>query len=172
MRWHPLILAGLLAVPSALAQGTFQYTWHGASNVFQASFQVTADENQPGQQFYSSTFLSSIAIVSPDGTIRYSDDPSPGDNFAYGQYGPPLRITLDLLKPQSQREVHAMGTGPTWGLIQEFNLTDQSLLYSENGFWTATEVPEPSSGLLIPFGIAAWFLLNRLRARGAFRPTQ
>jgi hypothetical protein len=42
-----LVLSGC----GASGQGTFLYTWHGSQNLFQASFQVPADENQPGQYF-------------------------------------------------------------------------------------------------------------------------
>jgi hypothetical protein len=82
-----VVLATLLAVPSAFAQGTL-YTWHGKSSLFQASFQITSEESQPGEYFYSTTFLNSIAVVCPDVSIEYSDEPSLGQNFAYGTTGP------------------------------------------------------------------------------------
>src|SRR5712675_962769 len=55
----------------AHAQGTFLFTWHGNSNFFQASFEVTASEMQPGGHFTSLTFYDSISVDSLSG-IHYS----------------------------------------------------------------------------------------------------
>src|SRR5712675_3602470 len=51
----------------AHAQGTFLFTWHGNSNLFQASFEVTAAEMQPGAEWNSPLFLSSLSVTNPLG---------------------------------------------------------------------------------------------------------
>jgi len=71
----PVTLA-LLCANSIFAQGTFEFTWHGDSNFFQASFQVYYDEIQPGTNFSSALLLDSLSAVNPLGQSYHGGDSS------------------------------------------------------------------------------------------------
>jgi len=73
-----------LATVNGSAQGTMLFTWHGQSNFFQASFEVTAAEMLPGSIWTSDTFSNSITITSLSGATYHNDSPS--DYAAGGTY--------------------------------------------------------------------------------------
>jgi|SRR5882672_7667377 len=78
------VLIGPFSVNVAMAQGTMLFTWHGSSNIFQASFEVTAAEMLPGAIWNSATFSNSITINSLSGATYHNDSPS--DYAAGGTY--------------------------------------------------------------------------------------
>lgn len=157
MSVKPFLLIGLLFATTASAQGTFLYTWHGNSGLFQASFQVTAEENQPGQYFESQTFYNSIRFVSPDDTFTYIWP----DDIAEGQVAP-FTLSFILFDKASQLELAAHANS-TAALMDEINMQSNSDVWSEWGHWTCTSVPEPSGGLLIALGAAVLGFGTRLR---------
>src|ERR1051325_448130 len=94
-----------LASFNASAQGTMLFTWHGDSNFFQASFQVTMNETLPGAMFNSALFTNTVQITSLDGlTYRASDDPTP---FIYGRFGPPLSLSFILADQNTLSRIEA-----------------------------------------------------------------
>src|SRR5438132_12721286 len=81
---YPLLLMCLLSVQIVKGQGTVLFTWHGDSNFFHASFEVTAAEMQPGAIWSSELFSNSITIDSRSGVTYHADNPS--DYIAGGTY--------------------------------------------------------------------------------------
>jgi hypothetical protein len=146
-----ICLVALLAATPAFAQGNFLYTWHGDYGLFQASFQVTSAENQPGAEFRTSTFTSSIQIVSPDTTFHYT---WPQD-IAQGSFGPPLRLSITVDDPNTARQVAALAHDG-WAVVSEFDSTTSAQLWAENGYWDAVQVPEPSAPAVIPLEAILW----------------
>ena len=69
---------------ASFAQGTVLFAWHGQSNIFQASFEVTAAEMLPGAIWNSDVFSNSITITSLSGATYHNDSPS--DYAAGGTY--------------------------------------------------------------------------------------
>jgi hypothetical protein len=138
---------------AALAQGTYQFTWHGNSSFFQASFAVTDAEMQPGAVWNSALFYNSIAITSPSGLTYHYDDPS--DYAAGGCYanGTGWNFGLGLVDFTQGTEV--LGGGQEYqgggGLIHEKPLFATDTWY-EPGYWTVLHVPEPSAGALLVLG--------------------
>ena len=61
------VITALLLYGNSFAQGKFEFTWHGDSNYFQASFQVYDYEITTGSNFSSDLFRSSLAITNPLG---------------------------------------------------------------------------------------------------------
>jgi hypothetical protein len=62
----------VLAFPAvSFGQGTFLFTWHGQSNLFQASFEVTQAEMQPGAPLGSSVFFDSISFTNSLSGVSY-----------------------------------------------------------------------------------------------------
>src|SRR3974377_1795983 len=98
----PTLLIGL-ATFKAGAQGTFEFTWHGQNNYFQASFEITEAETLPGSIFNSPLWTNSIEITSLDGlTYRASDDPAP---YIFGSFGPPLSLTYILADQNAESSI-------------------------------------------------------------------
>jgi hypothetical protein len=161
MRWQPLILAALLAVPSALAQGNFLYTWHGNSGYFQASFQIPPEENQPGQYFEDGTFKATFTLASP--TTTY---PAAGGSFSgedASGFNPNLVLSVTTTDPNSGTGVHVVGIGsyPGFYAIEEYQLTTPSvLLWRESGYWTSAAVPEPSAPRLAALALLSFYALT------------
>jgi hypothetical protein len=151
MRWTVFLLIGLVGCAvTGMAQGTFLYTWHGDSNLFQASFQVTPEENQPGAYFNSETFTSSILATSLDDRFTYH---WPQD-IAEGSFGPPLRVSFIFYDTVAGRELYASAY-QGWALVTEVDTATSNQLWWENGYWAAVYVPEPSTASLLALaGIA------------------
>src|SRR5437879_554502 len=84
--FSPVTLA-LLCANSIFAQGTFEFTWHGDSNYFQASFDVTGAEMQPGAVFNSPLFLSSMSVTNPLGQTYHGGDSSSAGSGSYIPWG-------------------------------------------------------------------------------------
>jgi hypothetical protein len=155
-----LLLA--LAASPVLAQGTFLYTWHGSLGLFQGSFQVTAEENQPGAYFYSQTFLNSIQFSSPDSTFAYSWP----NSIAEGQAGSAglSHLSLDLYDSTGQKElISAVYSG--WATVREFGPSGPEL-WVEDGHWTFSQVPEPGVFSILMLGLST-LAFPKVRNRSA-----
>src|SRR5712672_2433022 len=138
----------VLALPVAsFAQGTFQFTWHGNSNYFQASFVVTDAEMQPGAMFSSPDFTNSAQVDSLSGfSYNLKDNP----NFILGGLNP-WSWEIAMFDFNRGTEIFLNGGEPPRGgkagTIEEKPMSGSDLFF-EQGFWTVTEIPEPSVGAL------------------------
>src|SRR4051812_42254875 len=69
---YPLLLVCLFSAQIVRGQGTMLFTWHGDSNFFQASFEATQVDLQPGSKLSDSPlFLSTLSITNPDGGMYH-----------------------------------------------------------------------------------------------------
>jgi hypothetical protein len=142
-----------ITASSVMAQGTFLYTWHGNQSLFQASFQIPADENQPGAYFESGMFRNTFTVISPDhvyppSTFHSGDDAS--------GFGPPLKISVTMQNIASGTGIHAFSTStPGLFFIDEYRLADNSDIRHESGNWTFSQVPEPAPFSILILGLAA-----------------
>jgi hypothetical protein len=71
-----ILLLGLILPLASYAQGTMLFTWHGVSNYFQASFEITEAEWQPGARWTSQLFLDSMSVSSLSGATYHGGDSS------------------------------------------------------------------------------------------------
>ena len=163
IRFAVLLSIGLFSIRAALAQGTYQFTWHGNSSFFQASFAVTDAEMQPGAAWNSALFYNSIAIISPSG-VTYHDD-GPPDSVSGGCYanGTGWWFGGYYIDSAHGTEVSAGGQeyDGSGGLIHEKPISGTTDLWYETGYWTTAHVPEPSAGALLLLGLAAWVFKRR-----------
>src|SRR5262249_44195789 len=101
------LLILVLFIPFAsFAQGTVLFTWHGNSNFFQASFEVTQAEMDSGQPFNSSLFTNTVQISSLDGLMYRASDQQPAP-FIYGRFSPPLSLTFILADQNTLSRIEA-----------------------------------------------------------------
>jgi hypothetical protein len=147
-----LVLA--ITATAVMAQGTFLYTWHGASSLFQASFQIDADEQQPGAYFESGTFRNSFTVASPDHAFGPSTFAS-GDDAS--GFGPPLQLSVTMTDPAFGMGVHATSTFSGFYFINEYRLSDSISVLHESGYWTFSQVPEPAMPSFALLALAALF---------------
>jgi hypothetical protein len=157
IRLAVLLSIGLFSIQAALAQGTYQFIWHGNSNFFQASFEVTDAEMQPGAVWNSPLFYNSIAITSPSGvTYHYG---GPADWAAGGCYanGTGWNFGAGLVDFANGTQVSAGGQeyDGGGGVIQEQPISGPNLWF-ENGYWTTLYVPEPSTAALLAVAATGW----------------
>lgn len=147
------LLSLILFLPVAsLAQGTFQFTWHGQSNYFQASFILTDAEMQPGATFSSPEFTNSVSIDSLSGfTYNVKNDES---LFGGGVNPWQFRMTFVDFNRGVELFVRSLSfpVGQMAGEIEEKPISGSDL-YFESGFWTYAEIPEPSVAALSGLGL-------------------
>jgi hypothetical protein len=136
-----LCLCLALAGWTASAQGTFLYTWQGNHNLFQASFQIPASENQPGQYFEGGMFKSTSTVDAPDHVFTPSMFVSAEDASGFG---PPLKLSVYLSDPASDLGVMVI-TSNGQSLIDEYRLSDKRDLNYEFGSWSSIAIPEPTA---------------------------
>jgi hypothetical protein len=137
---------------SAAAQGNFLYTWHGSQNLFQASFQVLAYENQPGQYFEAGPFKSTFTVVSSDAVYPPSTFVS-GDDAS--GFGPPLSISVRMENVSSGTGL-LVSAGDNFDFIGEYLLSNLSVVtWREQGYWTYAQIPEPATPTLLALAVAA-----------------
>jgi hypothetical protein len=156
IRFAVLLSIGLFSTNAALAQGTFQFTWHGNSNFFQASFQVTEAEMQLGASFNSELFYDSILVTSVSG-ITYTDTNRSG---SVGGEGNPFALGIGLFDFGHGTEVQIEAGSDLGGFIQEKPFSGP-FLYTEGGHWTELYVPEPSGAALLLLGGGIIALVKR-----------
>lgn len=147
------LLLAILAFPTAsFAQGTFQFTWHGNSNYFQASFVVTGAEMQPGAMFSSPDFTNSVQVDSLSGISYNLKDNS---NFILGGVNP-WSWEIAMFDFNRGTEIFLNGGEPPRGgmvgTIEEKPMSGSDLFF-ERGFWTVMEIPEPSVAALAGLGL-------------------
>ena len=142
------ILFAFALADLAQGQGTFLFTWHGNSNFFQASFELTAADMVPGGRFTSPLFLNSMAVDSLSGeSYRGGTLASAGAGGFYSD-APGFFLGFQLNDFNRQMEVLVSD-----GLIHEKPFSGGDL-YFEPGCWTYSAIPEPS-----PF---AFFLVGAM----------
>src|SRR6266481_10091123 len=146
-----LLLVFLLPVAS-FAQGTFLFQWHGNSNYFQSSFILTDAEMQPGATFSSTEFTNSIAVDSLSGeSYRYKD----GSTLFGGGVNPwSFSVIFVDFDHSTEMFIHSLPfpPGAMSGTMMEQTMSGQTL-YFEQGFWTYSQIPEPSVAALSGLGL-------------------
>ena len=150
---------GLLSARAALAQGTYLFTWHGNSNFFQASFQLTEAEVQPGAHFTSQLFLNSMSVTDPAGFAYHGGDSSSDGTGAFYSDRPGWWMTFQLNDFGKGTEVVVSD-----GLIHEEPFLGADMWF-EAGHWTMAYIPEPSAVGLFGVGVAVWTLWQRRSRR-------
>jgi len=124
------------------------FTWHGVSNYFQASFEITEAEWQPGARWTSQLFLSSISVTSLSGASYHgADSSSAGTGGVY--VDPPDAWWMTFQLNDFNRQVEVLVSE---GTMQEKPFVGPDI-YFEPGYWTYTTVPEPSVTALSTLGI-------------------
>ena len=162
---YSLLAFALFGVNLGVAQGTFQFTWHGESNFFQASFEVTSAEMQPGAVFSSDLFLGSMSVTDPLGQSYHGGDSTSAGSGTYIPWG----LSFQLNDFQRNTEVllfsgdYAGSQHRTSGGMWEKPFSDPNYLWAERGYWSVAQVPEPSAVAVLATGTL--FLLHKRRAR-------
>jgi hypothetical protein len=153
-----LFLFAMLIASKAVGQGTFLFTWHGNSNFFQASFQVTMDETLPGSIFNSSLWTNTIQITSLDGLTYRASDQQPAP-YIGSHFGPPLSLTFILAIQDLESSLHvAVVPGQGAAIFESSPLPNGH--NGEQGFWSYEVIPEPSSVVLLAAGAFLWIRRN------------
>jgi len=153
----------LLAPFSVLAQG-YVFTWHGDSGYFQASFEVTAAEMQPGSTFNSSLFTNSIAISSLDGLL-YTATNTPNPMIG-ATYTPPIQLSFILIDQATLSRIEATAVpGQGSSIVEDSPLPNGR--HGESGFWTFSQVPEPSLGAMLALGSVMFYAKRRMGRNAA-----
>jgi hypothetical protein len=161
MKMLKLLFIALAFLPgAAMAQGTFLFTWHGSSNLFQASFEVTAAEMQPGAEWNSPLFLNSMSVTNPLGYSYHGGSSSSLGGGGVYPDGSTWYVTFQLNDYSRGTEVLLGGQG-SQGLIHEKPFSGPDTYY-EPGYWSYTVIPEPSTGALLALGVAAWAIKTGL----------
>lgn len=135
------------------ARADYLFTWHGDSNVFQASFEVTGDELQPGAVFNSPLFLNSMAVTNPLGQIYQATDANSGRSGSYVPWV--LGYQINDFQRNTELLIHsgeyAGSTHRTSTEIQEQTFSGVGI-FSERGYWSFSQIPEPSVFALLTLG--------------------
>lgn len=147
---YPVLLVCLFSAQIAKGQGTMLFTWHGQSNLFQASFEVTEAEMQPGARLGSPVFFNSISFTSSLSGVSYTYDSS---RDPVGGGVNPWSWGTVLYNAESGTQINASGGEPPIGAMQGLIVehpfqAGQNFYYTEGGYWSYAQVPEPSVGAL------------------------
>jgi hypothetical protein len=164
-----LVLVTMMFVrESGLAQGTVQFVWHGSSNLFQASFQVTQAEMSGSSLSGSSVFVDSISVTSRLSGVTYRYDVAQFDQVA-GTVNPWSFFVIFYDSQQSTQLQMSGGEPPVGamagGFVEHPYLSSQTFNYSEGGYWSYSIVPEPSAIALVVLGAVVFVVCKR---RGRF----
>jgi len=152
-----ILLLALFLPLASFAQGTFLFTWHGDSNFFQASFQITMDETLPGSVFNSSLWTNSIQITSLDGlTYRASNQfPAPHISGCFE----PLGFTYILADQNTESSLYVTVVPGQGAAINEISNLPNGR-HGEYGFWDYEVIPEPSVAALSGLGLLTFIARN------------
>jgi len=161
-----ILAATVVCAAAFVSHADYLWTWHGDSNVFQASFEVTGDELQPGAVFNSPLFLSSMAVTNPLGQIYQATDANSGGSGSYVPWV--LGYQINDFQRNTEVLIHSGdyegSTHRTSTETQEQTFSGVGV-FSERGYWSFTQIPEPSvSALLTVGGIA---LVTKRRQPGS-----
>jgi hypothetical protein len=146
-----------------MAQGVILFTWHGNSNFFNASFEVNNDEVLPGSTFSSQLFQHSIAVTNPIGQTYLSND---GTSSEHGSFYP-WNLSVQMVDFQRGTELFMSGGNQfgspyrTAGVIWEQYSSATDYLWFETGYWSSTQIPEPSVTALLVYTALISFSLHR-----------
>src|SRR5262245_23528748 len=160
MKQLKTILAAAVVCGAAFAsRADYLWTWHGNSNFFQGSFEVTDEEMLPNSHFNSSLFTNSISFSSLDG-VRYFGT----NSFAIisGGFQPPLHLSLVLLDESTFSRLSVVVVPGQGSRISETS----SLPFGNNfedGYWTYAQVPEPTTSALLALG--AMMLASKISSK-------
>jgi hypothetical protein len=156
-----LLLAAAIALcaNSALAQGTMLATWHNQNgpiqgNLFQASFQIYDSEIAPGADFsVTRLFDQTLTVASPDHVFpalgpgaHIEVGPTGGGSGFTGPNGS-LYLCAGFADPANPSFLVGVQDS------QIFETVNGVPTYREQGYWTFTSVPEPSSIVLLVIGL-------------------
>jgi hypothetical protein len=135
-------------------QGTPQYlwTWNGDSGLFQGGFETTADEMQPNAMVGNGLF--NLSITSPTGV--WLSNLGTGDQTLFNY------INSDTYGITVFGDNGLSLVAGSDGMSEL--LGGNTTLFGEAGYWSITEIPEPSAVtlLIVGTGICA-FIQNRVR---------
>jgi len=123
------------------------FTWHGVSNYFQASFQITEAEWQPEARWTSQLFIDSMSVNSLSGATYHGGDSSSGGTGGVYSDNSGWYMTFQL--NDFSRQVEMLVSD---GLLHEKPFSGPDI-YFEPGYWSYTPIPEPSIGALSTLGI-------------------
>ena len=143
-----ILLLGLFLPLASYAQGTMLFTWHGVSNYFQASFEITAAESQPGVRWTSDVFLDSMTVSSLSGATYHGGDSSSAGTGAFYE-DPPGTWWMTFQLNDYNRQVEMLVSDTT---MRERFFSGPDILF-EPGYWTHTTIPEPSVAALSGLGL-------------------
>ena len=155
-----LLAAILLCAEAPLARADYLFTWEGNSNMFQGTFGVTDAEFQSNQFYYSLSLTNSISVTGPDGTnYRWGAGNTYGsDGFGVFSSSPIFRFGIQIYYPQATPQGDYLELDANYNTIQEILLAPGQAgypIYTENGLWNVTYIPEPSVAALLSLGAAA-----------------
>jgi len=145
-----ILLLGFFLPMTCFGQGTMLFTWHGVSNYFQASFQITEAEWQPGARWTSQLFMDSMSVSSLSGATYHGGDSSSGGTG--GVYSDNSGWYMVFQLNDFSRQVEMLVSD---GLLHEKPFSGPDI-YFEPGYWTYTTIPEPSTGALLAVGLAVF----------------
>jgi hypothetical protein len=143
------------AVHVLRAQGPPQYlwTWYGDSGLFQGSFETTADEMQPNAVTGNGLF--NLSINGPD--HGWVSNLGTGDHTIFTYYSSDS-FGITVYDPSGEELV----SNPL-GMSEQLG---NETLFGEQGYWTITEIPEPSTVTVLVAGAATCiFIGNRSRLK-------
>jgi hypothetical protein len=152
-----ILLLALFLPLASFAQGTFLFTWHGQSNFFQASFELTAADMLPGGRFTSQLFYNSMTVDSLSGESYHGGTSASAGSGGFYPDAPGFFLSFQLNDFNTQMEVLVSDA-----LIHEKPFSGGDV-YFEPGYWTYSEIPEPSTMTLIALG-ATVVTLKSLKA--------
>jgi hypothetical protein len=156
-----LLVLSLLCSTDLFSQG-YVFTWHGDSNLYQASFQLTESEMQPDVPIGSSGFFNSLTVTSSLTGVTYTYDPQ-YDHVAGGVN--PWSFGITLYNLGSGTEVTIYGGEPPVGAMAG-GFTEHpfqpgpDFFYSEGGYFSFSAIPEPSVVVLAAIGTVVLTLKN------------
>jgi hypothetical protein len=158
--FRPLLAIAALCV-TLDANADYLWTWHYVYpqfQKFQASFEVTDEEMQPGATFSSDLFHNTIEVDSLSGVQYRGNDPTWSDSS--GAFSPNFELFMNLHDSSHTITLGVAATGPNFeGNIYEFFPGGTTI--QEHGWWTFQQIPEPSVLAVLAVAGAVWAVKRR-----------